>query len=124
MAAPHARAHTSPRKHLLVFAGLMVLTFLTYWTGKMHLHHHVALPLALAIAGTKAGLVVAFFMHLAETRGPPLVAMAVAVIFILALLGLVFGDVVFRFPPSRPDRMGTYAYPPIGDLPSPPRPSP
>jgi len=47
--------------------------------------------------------------------------MAVAVIFIVTLLGFVFGDVVFRFPPSRPDRMGEYAWPPIGELPVPPR---
>jgi len=53
--------------------------------------------------------------------GAPLLAMAVAVIFIVTLLGFVFGDVVFRFPPSRPDRMGEYAWPPIGELPVPPR---
>jgi cytochrome c oxidase subunit 4 len=123
MAVSHARHDTSPRNHLLVFAGLMLLTFLTYWTGKMHLGR-VALPLALVLAATKAGLVIAFFMHLAQTRGAPLLAMSVCVIFILALLALVFGDVAFRFPPSRPDRMGDYAYPAIGDLPAKPRPPP
>lgn len=123
MAAAHARHDTSPRKYLFVFAGLMVLTFLTYWTGKMHLGH-AALPLALAIALAKAGLVMAFFMHLAETRGAPLVAMAVALIFIGTMLAFVFGDVAFRFPPARPDRMGDYAWPPIGSSPGGPRPSP
>jgi cytochrome c oxidase subunit 4 len=109
--APHA--HGSPLRYLLVFLGLLVLTVVTYVTGRMHLGGW-ALPLALVIASTKAGLVLAFFMHLWDTRGAPLVAMAVSLLFIVTLLALVFGDVVFRFPLARPDRMGSYGAPPVG----------
>ena len=105
--------HGSPRRYLAVFGGLLLLTVLTYVTGKHHLGAW-ALPLALAIAATKAGLVMAFFMHLWDTRGAPLVAMFVSLLFILTLLALVFGDVVFRFPLARPDRMGSYAAQPVG----------
>ncbi|MEN9799226.1 MAG: hypothetical protein RL653_2922 [Pseudomonadota bacterium] len=111
--APHA--HGSPLRYLLVFLGLLVLTVVTYVTGKMHLGGW-ALPLALVIASTKAGLVLAFFMHLWDTRGAPLVAMAVSLLFIVTLLALVFGDVAFRFPLARPDRMGNYEALPVGAL--------
>jgi caa(3)-type oxidase subunit IV len=115
MADSASHAHGSPLRSLQVFLGLLVLTGVTYVTGKMHLGSW-ALPLALLIASTKAGLVLAFFMHLWDTRGAPLVAMVVSLLFIVTLLALVFGDVAFRFPLARPDRMGGYEARPVGSI--------
>ena len=96
-----------------VFAALLVLTVVTYLTAKMDLGA-LNLPLALAIATTKAGLVVAFFMHLYYTRGGQLVSFTVSVLFVLTLIAGVFGDVVFRYPLARPDKLHTIAAPSIG----------
>lgn len=96
-----------------VFIALLVLSAVTYITGKMHLGA-LALPLALAIASTKAGLVVAFFMHLYYTRGGPLVSFTISVFFVITLIAGVFGDVVFRYPLARPDKLIQIQAPPIG----------
>ncbi|HTF90233.1 MAG TPA: cytochrome C oxidase subunit IV family protein [Planctomycetota bacterium] len=45
-----------------VFFALCALTFLTYWTA-LHDYGAFNTPLALAIAGVKAALVILFFMH-------------------------------------------------------------
>lgn len=113
MTADAIHRNGAARRYLLVFLALLGLTVLTYVTGKQHLGAW-ALPLALAIASTKAGLVMAFFMHLQDTRGGALVAMFVSCILIVTLLAFVFGDVVFRFPLARPDRMGAYEALPVG----------
>lgn len=99
--------------YFVIFGALMVLTVATYVTGKMHMGD-AALPVALLIATTKAGLVVAFFMHLAYTRGAPLVSFTISVFFVLTLIAGVFGDVVFRYPLARPDKLLQIHAPPIG----------
>ena len=96
-----------------VFATLLVLTLVTYLTAKINLGAW-NLPLALFIASTKAGLVVAFFMHLYYTRGGPLVSFTVSVIFVITLIAGVFGDIVFRYPLARPDKTMQVMSPPIG----------
>jgi len=66
-----AHAHTGIKGYLLVFAALMVGTFLTVWVAdlghKMQFGRLTAALLALAIAFTKASLVLYFFMHLRES---------------------------------------------------------
>lgn len=47
-----------------IFAALMVLTVVTVLVSYVHLQPVAAISLGLAIATLKAGLVVAFFMHL------------------------------------------------------------
>ncbi len=85
------------RTYVFVWMGLVILTALTY-TVAVRIHPGGwAILVALAIAGTKSGLVLNYFMHLKSERLLifrviiPLV-MAVFLVFIL----LTFADVAFR----------------------------
>jgi cytochrome c oxidase subunit 4 len=85
------------RTYVFVWVGLLILTGLTY-TIAVGIHPGGwAILVALAIAGTKSGLVLSYFMHLKSERLLifrviiPLV-MAVFLVFIL----LTFSDVAFR----------------------------
>jgi cytochrome c oxidase subunit 4 len=83
--------------YLSVWIGLVILTGLTY-TVAVRIHPGGwAILVALAIAGTKSGLVLNYFMHLRSEK--PLIfkvivplVMAVFLVFIL----LTFADVAFR----------------------------
>jgi len=84
------------RTYLLVWVGLVILTGLTFSVAGRELGGWTVL-VALAIAGTKSGLVLNYFMHLRSERLLifkvliPLV-MGVFLIFIL----LTFADLAFR----------------------------
>ncbi len=85
------------RTYVWVWIGLVILTGLTY-TVAVGIHPGGwAIVVALAIAGTKSGLVLSFFMHLKSER--PLIfkiiiplVISVFLVFVL----LTFSDVVFR----------------------------
>jgi caa(3)-type oxidase subunit IV len=83
--------------YILVWVGLVILTGLTYTVAVGFHPGGWAVLVALAIAGTKSGLVLNYFMHLNSERLLifkviiPLV-MAVFLVFIL----LTFADLVFR----------------------------
>jgi cytochrome c oxidase subunit 4 len=96
-----ALAQAGRGRYLLVFAVLVMLTALTCGlsylpTGK------AGAPLALAIAVTKATLVVLFFMHLWEQRGPARVYLLTALAFVTLLLAGVLADASTRFAPALP----------------------
>ena len=84
------------RTYLLVWVGLVILTGTTFSVAGMELGGWTVL-IALAIAGTKSGLVLNYFMNLRAERLLifrviiPLV-MAVFLVFIL----LTFSDLAFR----------------------------
>jgi len=84
------------RTYILVWAGLIILTGMTLSAAGMELGRWTV-PIALAIAGAKSGLVLNYFMHLRSERLLifkviiPLV-LAVFLIFIL----LTFSDLAFR----------------------------
>jgi cytochrome c oxidase subunit 4 len=73
----------------------MVLTTLTVWVAYQDFG-----PLndviALAIATTKAGLVVWYFMHLRHSSALPKIALAASLAFFLLLVLFVFADVWSR----------------------------
>ncbi|HXX33397.1 MAG TPA: cytochrome C oxidase subunit IV family protein [Thermodesulfobacteriota bacterium] len=83
--------------YVFVWMGLVCLTALTY-TVAVRIHPGGwAILVALAIAGTKSGLVLNYFMHLKSEK--PLIfkviiplVMAVFLVFVL----LTFSDVAFR----------------------------
>jgi cytochrome c oxidase subunit 4 len=85
------------RIYVFVWMGLVTLTIITYSVAVGIHPGGWAILVALAIAGTKSGLVLSYFMHLKSERllifkvMIPLV-MAVFLVFIL----LTFADVVFR----------------------------
>ena len=60
--------HPNVKVYLAVFAALMVLTVVTVSVSYLHLPTATAIPVGLLIAGIKAGLVAAFFMHLKGER--------------------------------------------------------
>jgi cytochrome c oxidase subunit 4 len=84
------------RTYILVWVGLVILTGMTFSVAGRNLGGWTVL-IALAIAGTKSGLVLNYFMHLRSEKLLifrviiPLV-MAVFLVFIL----LTFSDLAFR----------------------------
>ena len=66
-AATDDHDHTSVFGYLMVFAGLMALTFLTVAVSKFHLGTLGNALGALSIAVVKTSLVLYFFMHLRES---------------------------------------------------------
>jgi len=84
------------RTYILVWVGLVILTGMTFSVAGRNLGGWTVL-IALAIAGTKSGLVLNYFMHLRSEKLSifrviiPLV-MAVFLVFIL----LTFADLAFR----------------------------
>ena len=88
---------TRYRTYVLVWVGLVVLTGLTYTVAVGFHPGGWAVLIALAIAGTKSGLVLNYFMHLRSEKLLifkiliPLV-LAVFLVFIL----LTFADLLFR----------------------------
>ncbi len=104
---PHAEHHVVPlRIYYAVFAALMILTVITVEAARFDLGHPelpwlgVRVPLnvivALAIAGTKATLVVLFFMHV--KYGGRLIQLAVvgALVWLALLLLITASDYLSR----------------------------
>jgi cytochrome c oxidase subunit 4 len=91
----------SATPYVLVWVALLFFTALTYFTGRAHLGTW-ALPIALAIATTKALLVALFFMHLWEQRGPSRLVLAVSAAFVVLLIGITISDVATRFELATP----------------------
>ena len=110
--APSPPPHDGPHHHVvplwiyfLVFATLLVLTYVTVWVshhdlgspqvfGDVRLHLNVIVALLIAI--TKATLVVLFFMHV--WYSPRLVQIVVgsSVIWLIILLGITISDYLSR----------------------------
>ena len=98
--APHEH---SAARYSLVYAILLVLTATTYWTGRhVDMGGHLNLFVALAIAITKATLVVLFFMHLIDHKGTSAMVFSVSILFVMLLMGMVVTDNATRFPLSNP----------------------
>jgi cytochrome c oxidase subunit 4 len=93
--------HHSALPYLLVWVALLILTFTTYVTGRMHLGT-LALPLALTIAVTKSLLVILFFMHLWEQKGANRIVIGTSFVFVALIVTLTVADVATRFPLSTP----------------------
>ena len=97
---PLAHHVVPPRVYLLVFAGLLVATAITVGVAFVHLGDPWNDVVALAIAITKAALVVLFFMHV--KWGSPMVKLTVltAVLFLLLLFGVTWSDYWARTAPA------------------------
>lgn len=95
MAAATPHPPTPYRQLTAIWLLLLLLTGLTVWISRLDLGGYKVLA-ALAIACTKAGLVIAFFMHMREEgwllRGLLFLALLTLAIFI----GLTFFDVLYR----------------------------
>lgn len=96
--AAHDHAATLKR-YFAVFVTLMVLTILTVLAAETHLPpalDYLHTPVAFAIAGVKAALVVLFFMHLWES--PRLVWLVAfgSLLWLAIFFTLTFADYLTR----------------------------
>ena len=89
-------AHIVPKKtYYAIFAALMVLTAVTVWISSIDLGALNTVA-ALAIAGTKAVLVVMFFMHVKYSTRLTTVAVIGGIYWLGILLALTLSDYLTR----------------------------
>jgi cytochrome c oxidase subunit 4 len=89
-------------RYVAIWLILLFFTGLTIVTGRMDLGQ-ANIFIALAIALTKATLVVLFFMHLWDTGGVNRLVFVVSVLFAIVLIVGVFGDLMVRLPTALPN---------------------
>ena len=98
-------------RYVVVWLTLLVFTVITVVTGRMDLGA-ANIWLAMAIAITKATLVVLFFMHLWDEGGMNRLVFVVSLVFFATLVLGVFGDLMTRnemsLPHGGPIPHGTY----------------
>jgi cytochrome c oxidase subunit 4 len=93
--------HVVPIKvYLAVFAALLVLTTVTVLVAFQHLGDPWNDVVALAIAITKASLVIYFFMHVRWSSPMVKLSVASAAIFLLLLFGITWSDYWARKAPA------------------------
>ncbi len=85
----------APRIYFIIFAALMILTATTVGVSFIELGQ-LNLTVALAIAGTKALLVLLFFMHLIHSNRLTWIAIAGAVYFFAIMIVLTISDYATR----------------------------
>jgi cytochrome c oxidase subunit 4 len=89
-------AHVLPKStYYAIFFSLMVLTAATVGVAFVNLGA-LNFPVAIAIAITKATLVVLFFMHVKYSSRLTKMVVAIAIFFLLILLGLTMTDYLTR----------------------------
>jgi cytochrome c oxidase subunit IV len=88
------------KTYLLVFSALLVLTAITVAVAFQHLGDPWNDVVALAIAVTKATLVVLFFMHVKWSSPMVKLSVVTAVVFLVLLLGITWSDYWARKAPA------------------------
>jgi cytochrome c oxidase subunit 4 len=89
-------AHVLPlRLYFSIFAALLVMTAATVWVAE---HDFGALntPVAIAIAGVKAALVILYFMHVRYSSRLTVVFALAGFLWLAILLGFTLADFVSR----------------------------
>lgn len=91
----HDGPHIVPKTVLLsVFGALIVLTGITVGVAYVPLGPF-SIPVAIAIAATKAALVVLFFMHLKYDSPVNSLTFAMGTVFVVIFLGITLQDMAF-----------------------------
>jgi len=89
----HGLSHVVPLKLLFaVFVTLLFLTWLTWDQSYWNLGGSLNLYVALAIAATKASLVILFFMHLFWERGFNLMILLSCIFFVALFIAVTLTD--------------------------------
>jgi len=88
-------AHPTLKVYFAVFAALMIFTALTVWAAFEHLGIWNT-PVALAIAVTKATLVVLFFMHLRYSPRLTAVVLSSSLVWLVILFVITLSDYLSR----------------------------
>jgi cytochrome c oxidase subunit 4 len=91
----NSHAHPTLKIYFAVFGALMVFTALTVWAAFEHLGIWNT-PVALAIAVTKAALVVLFFMHVRYSPRRTAIVISTSVLFLLILFVITLSDYLSR----------------------------
>ncbi|HEY0710087.1 MAG TPA: cytochrome C oxidase subunit IV family protein [Polyangia bacterium] len=94
--------HHGIGRYIVIWAILIAFSVLTVVTGSMDLGT-ANIYLAMAIATTKATLVLLFFMHLWEETAVNRLIFITSVLFALVMLVGIFGDLVTRAPSILPN---------------------
>ena len=93
-AANHAHAATGPRLYLSVWGWLLGLTGIEVYLAYIHLEPRLMLTLLMGASVIKAGLIVAYFMHLRFERFSLFLTLVPALVLCLCLI------LIFFFPDS------------------------
>jgi cytochrome c oxidase subunit 4 len=87
----------SKKVYFVIFGALMVLTALTVWVANIDLgSEKINTVVALAIAVTKAMLVVLYFMHVRYSSRLTWVVVAGGFLWLLIMVGLTLSDYLSR----------------------------
>ena len=87
MTDAHADVSKHVKAYLIVFASLLVGTVITVVAAQMDFHGHWNVVVAMAIAGVKASLVAAIFMHLKWERATAIwSSLALCAVFFIVLI--------------------------------------
>jgi cytochrome c oxidase subunit 4 len=92
-------------RYAAVLFGLLALTLLTFLSAReldAYIPLMLRVPIAIGIAGVKAGLVIWFFMHLGEHAPTSRAYVIVALVLLTLMIGLVMADVATRLPTANP----------------------
>jgi cytochrome c oxidase subunit 4 len=89
-------------RYVAIWLALLVLTVVTVVTGRIDLGA-ANIWIAMAIATTKATLVVLFFMHLWDAGAMNRMIFVVSVVFVAVLMLGVFGDLMQRLSVTLPN---------------------
>ena len=93
------------KRYALVLLGLLALTLITFLSAR-ELDAYVPLalrvPIAVLIAGVKAGLVLWFFMHLGQHAPTNRAYVLATVVLLTVMIGMVVADVATRLPSANP----------------------
>ena len=92
--------HVSPKStYYAIFGALMVLTGITVAAAFVNLGSF-NFPVAIAIAITKATLVILFFMHVKYSPAMVRICVISAIVFLLTLFGITWSDYWARKVPA------------------------
>ncbi len=87
-AAQHEDVSKHMGKYYVVFVALLCLTAVTVGVSYLHLARPLAITVALIIAGIKAAMVAAVFMHLISERKVIYAVLILTALFFIILLAL------------------------------------
>jgi cytochrome c oxidase subunit IV len=90
------------KRYYVVYLLLLAFTLITVFTGQRDLGA-ANIWVAMAIAITKASLVVLFFMHLYDEGGVNRLVFVTSLLFTAVLMLFVFGDLMTRLTMSLPN---------------------
>jgi caa(3)-type oxidase subunit IV len=116
--SPESRAHEAAvhvRGYLMVFGMLMLLTIVTVAVASLQLPVGPAIAVGLAIAGIKAALVAAVFMHLRHERPLIYAALALTAVVVVSLFGITLWTETGHAPGTRFTAPFTVAEPPAAE---------